>query len=324
MADPDREPPGQRLPPLITQVPVPEPRAVRRWPLWLAVILMLLGLAAAFGPGPTWGGTWLVPTGHVLMGLAGTACLLWFFAAKRWSRIAQACAAQLAQLPEWEADPLARALRSGWKRPDKPPGADAVQAAIGQVSSPDAPRARIICLGVMEVPEVGELRFEPRFITPTQYVGRRLWLTVIAIALLALWAARRARLLPAFFGLFKMSSFLYFFIAGGAVAAAWIWRTAIRPTYVRLAPGIVQVVRFPFGKGKPKIDSYPMSPGTLVIVHRLPGIRGPRTITLLRGEQHDDLPIWQMGGRAELMERFWQALLSTAPTPPLSDEDLLG
>jgi hypothetical protein len=36
------------------------------------------------------------------------------------------------------------------------------------------------------------------------------------------------------------------------------------------------------------------------------------------------LPVSQMKDSDEAMEHIWQALLSTAPTPPLNEEELVG
>jgi hypothetical protein len=106
----------------------------------------------------------------------------------------------------------------------------------------------------------------------------------------------------------------------------WVWRTAIRPTYIRMAPGVIQVLEYHHRRDKPTIRSYTLDQGTLAVVRgpstsRKPGLI---TVTLLRGEQKDRLELWRMRKRDAIIERTWQALLSTAPTPPLSDEDLLG
>ncbi len=105
---------------------------------------------------------------------------------------------------------------------------------------------------------------------------------------------------------------------------AWLWRTTVRPTYVRLAPGVVQVLEYRLRSSKPTIRSYPMLPGTLVIVRQDVKARRPTSVQFVRGEQSDVLPVSQMKDPDDAMQHIWYALLSTAPTPPLSDEELVG
>jgi hypothetical protein len=84
---------------------------------------------------------------------------------------------------------------------------------------------------------------------------------------------------------------------------------------------MIQILEFRPSSRRPAIRSYPMTVGTLVVlaenVHAL-------TLTMSRAEQADTIPI-DKGERFDAtMERLWAALLSTAPTPPLSDEGLVG
>jgi len=94
---------------------------------------------------------------------------------------------------------------------------------------------------------------------------------------------------------------------------------------VRFAPGMIQIVRFDLANGKPCIRSYPMTAYTTALLVN-PGIQANSwvTLTLSRGDVHDDLPLWQMAKPRQVVTQVLQALMSTAPTPPLSDEELVG
>jgi len=226
--------------------------------------------------------------------------------------------------PNAGADPRTAALLSTWKVPDRMPKLDDVRAALAaHEGEPHARSAQIVCFGQADVPEVGQLHFEPEIITPTGAIWRQLIWLVVAGLLVALLLLDYLHVLPPwvpgirhFFG-----GFAYFLVAGVIALAVWVWRGMIRPTYVRMAPGVIQVLEYRYSKSKPTIRSYPMEPGTLAIFTR---IRKHLILTLARGESKDMLLFSRMQQPECKIERAWQALLSTAPTPPLSDEELVG
>jgi len=75
----------------------------------------------------------------------------------------------------------------------------------------------------------------------------------------------------------------------------------------------------------PSIRRYPMDSRTLVIVSgAISTDWRPRGFTFVRDGRRDRLSISIGRDRVRRVERVCQALLSTAPTPPLSDEDLVG
>ena len=115
--------------------------------------------------------------------------------------------------------------------------------------------------------------------------------------------------------------FTYFLIAGAIALAVWVWRGMIRPTYIRMAPGVIQILEYRYSRSQPTIRSYPMQPGTLAVFTR---IRKHPILTLAREENKDMLLFSRMQQPAQRIERTWQALLSTAPTPPLTDDALVG
>src|SRR5262249_10721129 len=106
------------------------------------------------------------------------------------------------------------------------------------------------------------------------------------------------------------------FVGADVITLAWL--ILIRPRYVRVAPGIVQFLTFHFTRRKPKIRSYPIEAGTIVVA--LPS----GVFCFCRGANRDDL---NPGGAKRPIQRpgrVGRAFLSTNLTPPLSDELLIG
>jgi len=194
---------------------------------------------------------------------------------------------------------------------------------LGDLTAELKAAARIFCTGPVRVPEVGDLRFEPVIITPTRFVWRKLLFVPFALLIMAFWLAQVTHMLKLPFTL-PLGAFGYVLSMGGIALVMWIWRTTVRPSYVRLAPGMVQVLEYRLRGGKPVIRSYPMLPGTLVVVRQGKKERRPSVVQLVRGDQADVLPVSQMKDSDEAMEHIWQALRSTAPTPPLNEEELVG
>jgi hypothetical protein len=89
---------------------------------------------------------------------------------------------------------------------------------------------------------------------------------------------------------------------------------------------MIQVLEFRLGQPKPLIRSYPITEGTIALVHG--GIVKDKpfvySLKVARGVQMDDVTVQQMKDRARCMEMAWKALRSTAPTPPLPDDALVG
>lgn len=272
---------------------------------------------------------WMISSGAMLLAVAITVALV------RW-RVSGAHARLRREFHSQRsidlADPLVAALSQAWKEPDRLPKLEAVREALSAIKEAGgeknadlqrANRARIICFGQAEVPEVGRLHFEPEIITPTGAVWRQLlWLAVAGIPL-AWCLLDYLHKLPAWIpgARAMLGGFLYFFVAGALALGVWIWKGMIRPTYLRLAPGIIQVLEFRYSKSRPTIRSYPMQSGTLVLFTR---IRQHAFLTLSCGEYKDSLAFSRMQHPQHYIEQAWKALLSTAPTPPLSEDELVG
>ena len=234
--------------------------------------------------------------------------------------------------PTDEADRLVAALGKVWTESDRVPKLEDVRAVLGSVEnrSGRAPtneegsdRATIVCFGEADVPQVGELHFHPEIVTPTAAVWRQLFWLVIAGVLIVWCLLDYLHVLPAWLPGARpfMGGLAYFFVAGAIALAVWIWKGMIRPTYLRMAPGVIQVLEYRFSKSKPTVRSYPMKAGTLAVFTR---IRKHLVLTLSRAENQDVLRFSRMQYPKQRIERAWQALLSTAPTPPLSEEELVG
>jgi hypothetical protein len=91
--------------------------------------------------------------------------------------------------------------------------------------------------------------------------------------------------------------------------------------YVRMAPGVIQILQYGSFKSKPEIRSYPMEAGTVACFAR---IGKSIFLTLGRGFHKDTLFFSHMRQPQQWIERTWRALLSTAATPPLSEDELVG
>jgi hypothetical protein len=177
--------------------------------------------------------------------------------------------------------------------------------------------------GEPDVPEVGNVSFEPEIVTSTGAVWRGLFWLVIAGVLVGWCLLDYLDVLPSWVPNARalMGGFMYFLVAGAIALAVWIWKGMIRPRYLRTTPGIIQVLVYRLLTDKPTIHSYPMEAGTLAVFMR---IRQRLTLTLARDENADVLSFSRMRRPQERIEQAWRALLSTAPAPPLSRAELLG
>jgi hypothetical protein len=223
-----------------------------------------------------------------------------------------------------ETDVLIVALQRAWKEHDRVPKLEDVQTALnkeGRVISRD--RALIVCYGEPDLPKIGELHFEPEIIAPTEAIWRQLIWPAIAGALLTWLLLDQLGVLPSWLPPARslLGGFAYFLLAGAVTLAIWMWRGMIRPTYVRMAPGVIQFLEYRSSKSKPVIRSYPMETGTLAYLTK---IRSKLFLTLARGSSKDTLVFSRMRKSRQWIERTWRALLSTAATPPLSEDELVG
>lgn len=237
----------------------------------------------------------------------------------------------LNRFPGIETDPAVAALQAKRARcqtlPTKPAVATETLRAAG---IPEPGVARIVCFGAMEMPEVGERRFEPYIITASELLWRQLVFVLLALVLLVPCLVLATGMIPGVGFSFRSfwvaaRGFSYLIVMGAVIGLLWVWRTGIRPRYVRAAPGIIQIMEYGIGRRRPLIRSYPMEAGTLVSVFSGHGVRpGALTFVVSRDGHVDTVPVGQMRNRDEAVERIWWALLSTAPIPTMDEEHLVG
>jgi len=218
----------------------------------------------------------------------------------------------------WNQNSAAVLLDRQWYVLSRPPDVEKVERVLQRAGVTTADRSVIANMTTLDAPEAADRRFEPEIIshdrpgTPAR--ARHWWLAALVIAIVV----------PIGWYVLPRLKQPDYVVPGLIVLIAlglWFWRFAVRPTYVRMAPGMIQVVEFRAGNSKPMIRDYPLNPGTLaVITESVSQIK----LTVSRGDQTDTIPIAKGKDFNSTIERLWAALLSTAPTPPLSDEELVG
>lgn len=315
-----------RPPPRIIRVPPPKGPAVSS----RVILAVLIGVAVPGLACAIVGFVFLIdgtgPGVELLIGAGGCfftgGVLAWAFSAHN-RRSAKDRRVFLDTLPAGEPDPLAAKLDLMWKA-GRGPKFEKMRDILREHAAENPGSAHIVCLGTVQVPERGEFYFEPEIIAPTRFFGRQLIFIPAAAALVAVWLLQKSGIIPG--KPINLGSMGYILMMGVGVAAAWFWRSAVRPTYIRMAPGVIQVLECPYCRGKPTIRSYPLAGETIAVVvgAATRGKSHVHALTLMRNEHKDEIPLNRMRNRDQTIERTWQALLSTAPTPPLSDENLVG
>lgn len=325
---------ARAAPELIRVLPPPAPVSLPAVVNWFTAVFAFVG-AALVAAGLAFGIAGRRPSAAALIvggTFAGVAVLIhgaarmenWRFARRRAAFPADdPDAAQPPSGMSRETGAIARALHAEWTRPAKPPAEARIRKIVAQ-HAPNAPSAHVVCLGLLRPPDVGAMHFEPEIITPTRFHGWQLVFVPVALLIMGFWVCQVIGVIPV--KAINLGGFAYVLMMGFGVGASWFWRTVVRPTYLRLAPGMIQVMEFRW-RGAPRIRSYPMESGTLAIVHGVNAGRelaSIRSLILLRADQRDEIPLHRMYDRARCVERAWQALLSTAPTPPLPEDGLVG
>jgi hypothetical protein len=189
-----------------------------------------------------------------------------------------------------------------------------------------APRSEagtILCVGPVEVPDMLDLPFEPFVITPTQYLWRRLGGVALSVAFGSVWLLSWMRLMPVWLRP-SLLSLSWIFFSGLSIGIIWLWRTMVRPRYIRLAPGIVQILEYSLFDRHRATRNYEPCQGTTVLVQQLGRAEEPTRLVFRCGKREDVFELAQMRDRPAVTEAFWRAILSTAPRPPLSDDELIG
>lgn len=185
------------------------------------------------------------------------------------------------------------------------------------------PRAWVVCTGMVDVPPSDPMPFEPEIILPSRLIWTYAAITTLIIAglLFILWLIPLVHTLPTIYTEHPILIFFVLLIAG-PLLFRWIWITVIRPTYIRIAPGMIQVIEYRWRKGRPTIRSYPIDGGTLVLFTNQ--LWSDLSLSLLRAGKTESFALSGIRNAAAVQSLVWRALLSPAPTPPLSDEALVG
>jgi hypothetical protein len=239
-------------------------------------------------------------------------------------RVARLRAALLMRLPNWDDDPVAVRIARMWKRPTLAPDGSEIEDFARELPAAERAAAWVVCLGVPETPSIGDVRFEPEIIAPGHRWRELVPATFWTVVWVSLGFCCLGGMIVDLLGR-TLANIVFYVAIVSSVTLMWLGQISLWPTYARLAPGIVQFLRYRPRRPKPRITSYPMTAGTIVVARNDIGWFSTRlAFTLVRGENVDELPITRFRNRARFTERTWQALLSTAPTPPLSDEELVG
>ncbi len=237
------------------------------------------------------------------------------------------------------------ALEKLWTHPARPPKPKPIVDLVRALSPTYLTRAQIVCLGEIELPHASETFFEPEILAP-EHLLRSHGMRAIMLAGAALVVMTQTYFAPS---LRAFQGPVLGVLAAIAIPAVliWFWFAMIRPSYVRMAPGIVQFLTFG-GKSRGPVScrSYEMTPGTIVIVSQ-PGFHGAWHLSGLkrrsawserflkqmrfagvrvvfaRDRHHDELRLVNIAKPAEVLEKLLQSITSTARIPELPTTELV-
>lgn len=239
--------------------------------------------------------------------------------------------------PPDNAHPLGQRLRDAWSAQGRCPSVRRIQRVAD--ASPKTGRPTLAVMGSIELPKVGDRFFEPVVFTPGQMhknSSAMLWIG-IGFLLIAGLAFLQIIPLPARFVFSQSIGYLFF----GAISV--FYYIAFRPTYIRFAPGRIQFVRYAMlRRRRPVIEDYSMGPGVAAIVRsdiyplkyfralgekrkargkalaQLPS--NTMTILLYKDGRWRKISPLRMGrSKDEIIDAFWNSVLSTARQPELDE-----
>ena len=174
------------------------------------------------------------------------------------------------------------------------------------------------------IPHPHDRTFEPEVAA----IGRQLSTeayAVIALLLGALLLGFSSRILPVSDPSMVVLTAVLIGLAGVwfgvGLFMRWLRRGLIAPRYVRVAPRMIQLLDYGRDAKRPQITSFPITRGTIVYwVNE--GLGSVLYIT--RGTARERISIPARLVDNQFHTRILDALLTTAPTPPLSNEHLVG
>ena len=240
------EPPTSRIDeaarpvPLVICVPPPKAALIGGRVIYYAVeacAFLILALAV--------GGWWWAALLAWAVGFVGTA----WFAGRRSAAFNRRRTAFLERHEDWDGDPAAAALDRNWYVLSRPPPLEKVKRILGREEVAAGERAVIVCMAALDPPESGDMRFEPEVIKhkrPDAPVRLRHWWLVLLVILTA--ALLGSYIFP------RVSRPDY--VVGGLIAllafGVWFWRYAVQTSYLRLAPGMIQILEFRPSSRRPR------------------------------------------------------------------------
>lgn len=299
----------QRPPPRVVVVPRPRP-APRKPGALLIVFFAVAFMALLMRPGrPVLG-----LSQPVFIGLVGAVLIGLHLLGRRRYRRKLAGQPHEPPLP----DSLAQALRDRWASIRELPTLGWVGELLEQEDPGLTRCGYVVTLGVDELPEVDDVPFEPEIISPGRVVRGPLILAGIGLSILAVWMLQ---FIPGLHFDLELEGFACILIPAAAAGLIVVWATIVRPMYVRIAPGVVEVLAYSMFSSRPRVRSFPIEPGTLAVLVRR---GGELSLHLKRGAQRELIVITSIQGHEELWPRLWQALTSRRPIPHLPSETLIG
>ena len=185
--------------------------------------------------------------------------------------------------------------------------------------------ARLRCIGPTEalvkfktLGEPRDVAFEPvvafaSLAVKQHAAAKTVWvLTTIAACGLMIALRELGNLPLPRFGYFTVATAMVF---GGGVAV-FLW-----PTYLRIVPGRIDILRYRLWSRKPTVETIDLREAhVLVNLHR----------SIIYIQTSDHTRFWRAIGLGavrhgkEVAHAILQAAISTAPTPPLPDDELIG
>ena len=163
---------------------------------------------------------------------------------------------------QYENSELASAIARTWWMPGGPPSLRQVRRIVTDNPDNDKEAAWIVCFGQVAVPPPGEYRFEPEVVSPTRAVAGHFSMMACGL-LMGILLLVLSPLLP----IPRRTVIIGAVLSGitGALIPAlyWMIRSAVRPAYLRIAPGIVQVFSYRLFSSRPRVHSYPVTAGDL-------------------------------------------------------------
>lgn len=223
-----------------------------------------------------------------------------------------------------------------------------LRVALEALPSNDPPRARLLLFGAVEPSEVDGYTFEPEVFPAMRLLGRNMNSVYLLAAVVLFYALQYVGIIPRL-PIPLLQSFGMPVMMGMIFLIMLLWRGLFRPTYVRVAPGVVEFLCYRwFWYRRAEVCRYPIEAGATIVICEWISYKSLRgggkwdeksgrwqpsgrwsaerstTIGFFRGERHDTIHLGSALRPREILDVLWKAIFSTATAPVMSDEELLG